>query len=113
MLLSLMFRCRAEVAQDATQCSLKRMQSKAIETRIWNRWEKSSISATNEKGLVRFLVRFSKMTQIEQAGLSRYLTDGIEFELVDAVGIEPTTCRLRVNLSLYGICFVFIQFRDG
>jgi hypothetical protein len=65
-------------------------------TRSWNRCEKSSISVTNEKSLVRF----SKMTQIEQAGLSRYLTDGIGFELVDAVGIEPTTCRLRVNPSV-------------
>jgi hypothetical protein len=64
-------------------------------TKSWNRCEKSSISVTNEKSLVRF----SKMTQIEQAGLSRCLRDRTGFELVDAVGIEPTTCRLRVECS--------------
>jgi hypothetical protein len=34
----------------------------------------------NQRNQRKSLVRFSKMAQIEQADLSRYLTDGIEFD---------------------------------
>jgi hypothetical protein len=61
---------------------------------------REAINQRNQrKKLGQVLVRFSKINQIEQANLSRYLIDGIRLGMVDAVGIEPTTCRLRVECS--------------
>jgi hypothetical protein len=53
MLLSLMFRCRAEVAQDATQRSLKRTQSKAIEWKLLR--EKPKITLAEALGRDRLI----------------------------------------------------------
>jgi hypothetical protein len=51
------------------------------------------------KKLVSFLVGFWKFELKMQAKRIWQLLDGIPLSMVDAGGIEPPTCRLRVECS--------------
>jgi integrase len=51
------------------------------------------------KSFVRFLDSLWQIKVPEQTNRRRHLIDRKRFMLVDAVGIEPTTCRLRVECS--------------